>query len=173
VLGTAVMVRAFIKSYTSAEQKAVYDKYMGKGRMATKGYFPGKQDIRLAIGIGSIDFIKKHSFLQSDGQAFQFSGESLDSLKSTSYRMILTTMDDHVNYMMEPSILLLDSVIQRWTNNQAETVLLKLKGMNEDEIAHRLKITRSAVSQRTRTSQWYAIDKLLTFYTDTMKKILP
>jgi hypothetical protein len=171
VLSVAVMIRAFIKSYISGTQKEIYEDYKGKGRMAIKGYFPGKQDIKLAIGIGGVDFIKKQSFLQSDGQAFRFSGESLDSMKSTSYRMNLTTMDSYVNYMMEPSILLLDSVIQKWTNNQAETVLLKLKDISEEEIAYRLKITRSAVSQRMRTSQWYAIEKLLRFFTETMKKI--
>lgn len=171
VLATAIMIRAFIKSYATPEQKAAYHHSAGKGGVATKGYFPGRQDIRLAIGVGSVDFIKRQSFLQSDGQAFRISGEALDSMKSTPYRMTLTTMDASINEMLEPSILLLDSVIQRWTNNQAETVLLKLKGMGEEEIASKFKISRPAVNQRSRTSQWYAIEKLISFYKKTMQKI--
>lgn len=34
-------------------------RYLGKGKKATKGYYPGRQDIRLSIGIGEVDFYSK------------------------------------------------------------------------------------------------------------------
>jgi len=168
-LKVSLMIRGFIKSYITLEQKDIYARYLGKGKMASKGYFPGKQDIRLAIGIGKVDFMTKNSLAHSDGEAFYLSGDALDRLKSMPYRMMLKTPDIKFNESIEPTILLLDAVLQKWTNNQAETVLFKLKNMTEDEIAKKLKITQSAVNQRTKTSQWYAIEKLLVYFTNTLK----
>jgi hypothetical protein len=168
-LKAALMIRAYIKSYIGLEQKRIYAQYSGKGKMASKGYFPGKQDIRLAIGIGTVDFIKKNSLAHSDGEAFHLSGDALDALKNLPYRMMLKTSDSNFNELIEPGMLLLDAVIQKWTNNQAETVLFKLKNMKEDEIARKLKITQPAVNQRTKTSQWYAIEKLLHYFANTLK----
>ena len=168
-LKTALMIRAYIKSYISLEQKEVYAQYLEKGKIASKGYFPGKQDIRLAVGIGAVDFMKKNSLAHSDGEAFHLSGDALDRLKSMPNRMMLKTPDIKFNESIEPAILLLDAVIQKWTNNQAEIVLFKLKDMKEEEIARKLKITQSAVNQRTKTSQWFAIEKLLTYFTGILK----
>jgi hypothetical protein len=170
-LRVALMIRAFIKSYISLEQKAIVSKYPGQGKTASKGYYPGQQDIRLAIGIGATDFIKKDSLAHSDGEAFYLSGDSLDSLKKMPYRMVVKTPDKKFNDSIEASILLLDAVIQKWTNNQAEIVLFKLKNMKENETARELKITQSAVNQRTKTSQWYAIDKLVAYFSDTLQNL--
>jgi hypothetical protein len=168
-LKAALLIRAYIKSYISPEEKKTYAQSPRKGKMASKGYFPGKQDIRLAIGIGAVDFMKKNSLAHSDGEAFHLSGDALDTLKSMPYRMMLQTSDINFNEAMEPGMLLLDAVIQKWTNNQAETVLFKLKNMKEDAIARKLKITQPAVNQRTKTSQWYAIEKLLYYFANTLK----
>jgi hypothetical protein len=170
-LKAALMIRAFIKSYISLEEKKTYLQHSGKVKTATKGYFPGKQDIRLAIGIGAVDFMKKNSLAHSDGEAFHLSGDALDALKSMPYRMMLKTPDTNFNESMEPGMLLLEAVIQKWTNNQAETVLFKLKNMKEDEIARKLKITQPAVNQRTKTSQWYAIEKLIHYFAMTLKNM--
>ena len=170
-LKVALMIRAFIKSYISPEQKAAYDKNTGKGKMTSKGYFPGKQDIRLAIGIGAVDFLKKKSLAHSDGEAFYLSGDTLDKLKGMPYRMMVKTFDKEFNGAIEPATMLLDAVIQKWTNNQAETILFKLRNIKEEDIAAKLKITQSAVNQRTRTSQWYAIEKLLDYFSTTLKGI--
>ena len=66
--------------------------------------------------------------------------------------------------MMEPSILLVDGIIQRWTQNQAELVLHKLQQRKEDEIASLLNISQSAVNQRSKTAQWPAIEKLILYF---------
>ena len=168
-LRVALMIRSYIRSYISLEQKEIYAGYQAKGKATSKGYYPGTQDIKLAIGIGAVDFIKKKSPAHSDGEAFYLSGDSLDHLKGMPYRMMLKSPDNKFNASIEPAILLLDAVIQKWTNNQAETISLKLKDLKEDEIARKLKITQPAVNQRIKTSQWYAIEKLLNYFTDTLQ----
>jgi SatD family (SatD) len=141
----------------------------GKKAGASKGYFATSFDVRLGIGIGSVDFIKKNKITTSDGEAFRLSGEALDQLAQGTQRLALRTFNAALNEQLEPSILLLDALIQKWTQNQAELVLYKLQDKKEEEIAARLKITQSAVNQRTKTAQWLAIEKLILYFEKTMK----
>ena len=168
VLRASLLIRAFIKSYVSLADKK-NGRNLSKGRITTKGYFPGKQDIRLSVGIGQVDFYNRNNLAHSDGEAFQISGEELDHIKKAQYRMTLKTNNEDFNDSIEPTILLLDAVLQKWTNNQAETVLYKLKNFKEEEIGKALKISQPAVNQRVRTSQWFAIEKSLNYFEKKLK----
>ncbi|HWJ89824.1 MAG TPA: sigma factor-like helix-turn-helix DNA-binding protein [Flavisolibacter sp.] len=162
-LRVALMVRAFMKSYTG-------EKELDKSKAnATKGYFQGSQDIRLSIGIGKVDFYNQKSLAQSDGEAFRLSGEGLDSLKNATYRMAFKASDRTFTEWMEPTVMLLDAVIQKWTNNQAEAVLYRLKELKEEEISKMLGVSQSAVNQRLKTGQWFAIEKLLHYFEQKLK----
>jgi DNA-directed RNA polymerase specialized sigma subunit len=70
---------------------------------------------------------------------------------------------------MEPSILLLDAIIQKWTQNAAEIILYLLQDKKEDEIAGLLNISQSAVNQRKKNAQWFAIEKLIQFFEKTVQ----
>ena len=168
-LRTSLLIRAFIKAYISQEDEAKAAPGKSKGKTATKGYLPGKQDIRLSIGIGQVDFYNMDNLGQSDGEAFEFSGLGLDNLKKAPYRIALKTSDITFNEAIDPAILLLDAVLQKWTNNQAETALYKLKNLKEDEIGKELKISQPAVNQRVKSSQWFAIEKLLDYFENKLK----
>jgi hypothetical protein len=161
-LRVALLIRAFFRSYVPEDLKNEGNE------KSNKGYFSTEYDIRLAIGIGEADFINSKKITGSDGQAFRFSGEALDSLKDGSQRLILKTVKPEFDEQMEPAILLLDALIQKWTQAQAELVLFKLQNIKEDEIASKLGITQSAVTQRKKTAQWYAIEKLLTYFEKTI-----
>ena len=168
-LRSALMLRSFIKSYELADEKKDESSETGTGKISTKGYFPAKQDFRLSIGIGQVDFYNKKSLAHSDGQAFRFSGEELDNIKKAPYRITLKTFNDKFNESIEPAILLLDAVLQKWTNNQAEIVLYKLQNSKEEEISKALSISKSAVNQRTKSAQWFAIEKLLHYFETSVK----
>lgn len=167
-LRIALIIRAWLKSYLTAAHKVRNQKYKKDGMAAVKGYMPGKQDIRLSIGIGEADY-SKTSLAHSDGEAFYLSGQGLDNLKNTSSRIIIQTADANLNGTLEPVILLLDAVLTKWTNNQAETAFWKLKNYKEEDIAVKIGISQSAVNQRTKTSQWNAIGKLLAWFEKTIK----
>ena len=83
--------------------------------------------------------------------------------------MIVKTMNAAFNEPLEPAILLLDAVLEKWTQNQAEITLYKLQNFKEEEIAQKIGISQSAVSQRTKTSQWNAIEKLLAWFEKSIK----
>ncbi|MBC7828073.1 MAG: hypothetical protein H7122_10020 [Chitinophagaceae bacterium] len=170
-LRVALIIRCFFRAYFPDELKP--KTVVKKGNMAvpTKGYFATNFDVRLGIGIGTVDFIKKNKITSSDGEAFRLSGEALDSLGQGTQRLAVKTFNPALNEQMEASVLLLDALIQKWTQNQAELVLYKLQDRKEDEIAATLKITQSAVNQRTKTAQWMAIEKLILYFEKTVKNI--
>ena len=168
-LKVAIYLRAFIKAYIVEEDKLPVSKNLKDVPSPTKGYYPGNQDIRLSIGIGKVDFYNEKSLAHSDGPAFWFSGQGLDHLKKAPYRMSIKTEEDKLNESLEPSILLLDAVLQKWTNNQAEIIKYKLQDYKEEEASRELKISQSAVNQRIKTSQWFAIEKLLQYFEKTIK----
>jgi len=161
VLRAALIIRAWLKSYGTRNSAG--------GKALTVAHVTGKQDIRLSIGIGAVDFVKKGSLAHSDGEAFHLSGLGLDSLKATNGKMFLKTADAKFNDAIEPAMLLLDAVLQKWTANQAEIILYKLKNYKEEQIAREIGISQPAVNQRTKASQWGAIEKLLLWFEKTIK----
>jgi hypothetical protein len=161
-LRVALLIRAFFRAYVPFPQIEGTEK-------TGKGYFTTDYDIRLSIGIGEVDFMNDSKITSSDGQAFRLSGEALDSLKDGSQRLILKTARPEFDEQMEPSILLVDALVQKWTQNQAQLVLYKLQQIKEDEIAAKLGISQSAVTQRKKTAQWNAVDKLIYYFEKTVK----
>ena len=149
-LRTALLLRTYVRSYNIL----------------------GKQDLKLSIGIGSLDFYRADNIAQSDGQAFWLSGTELDNMKKSLYRMSLKTPDPQFNENIEPSILLLDAVMQKWTGNQAEVIYHKLQSLKEEEISRIIGISQSAVNQRIHTAQWFAVDKLLTYFEKNVTKAI-
>lgn len=168
-LRVALIIRSFFRAYFPDELRPKKALKKGNQQVTSKGYFATNFDVRLGIGIGQVDFIKKNKITSSDGEAFRLSGEALDNLSHGLQRMALKTFNPFFNEQMEPSVLLLDALIQKWTQNQAELVLYKLQDKKEDEIAGQLNITQSAVNQRTKTAQWTAIEKLILYFEKTVK----
>lgn len=117
-------------------------------------------DVKIAIGIGSFDY-KGDSMAESNGQAFQFSGRTLDAMKNESRKIRLKTPLESLNSEFEASLFLLDTVMEKWSQASAEVVYYLLKGMKETEIAEVLKISQSAVNQRKKACGWEAISVLL------------
>lgn len=117
-------------------------------------------DAKFAIGIGNFDF-KAATLAESNGQAFQFSGRTLDDMKNDARRVRLKTVIEDVNAEFEASLFLLDTIMEKWSRASAEVVYYLLLGMKETEIAEILSISQSAVNQRKKTCGWEAISVLL------------
>lgn len=120
-------------------------------------------DFKIAIGIGSMDLERK-AIAESNGQAFQFSGRSLDEMKNENRKTRLKTPEVEVDDEFNTSFYLMDTITDKWSTAAAEVVYYLLKGLKEREIAEELKITQSAVNQRKKASGWEAITTLLSRY---------
>lgn len=120
-------------------------------------------DLRMAIGIGTYDF-KRESILESNGQAFQFSGRTLDEMKKDQRKLRLKTPLEEVNKEFDTSLMLFDVIADKWSTASAEVIYYLLKDFKETEIGNELGISQSAVNQRKKAAGWDAIEVLLQRY---------
>lgn len=126
-------------------------------------------DLKLAIGIGTKDF-EGESIEESNGQAFQFSGRSLDLMKNEFRKTRLKTPNENINGEFDASFYLLDTITDRWGPASAEVVYYLLKGWKESKIAEEIGISQSAVNQRKKAAGWDAIKALLDRYKNIISK---
>ncbi|WP_298526113.1 hypothetical protein [uncultured Christiangramia sp.] len=126
-------------------------------------------DLRISIGIGKIEF-KRDSIMESNGEAFQFSGRTLDEMKKTGRKMTLTTGIKEINNEFDNAFLLFDAITEKWSSASGEVIYYLLKEMKETEIADTLGISQSAVNQRKKAAGWDAILSLMERYEQVMKQ---
>jgi len=131
--------------------------------------FKKEADIRIAIGIGSYDF-KRDSIMESNGQAFQFSGRTLDDMKKENRKLQLKTPVENINNEFNTSLYLFDTLADKWSTASAEVIYYLLNGFKETDIALELGISQSAVNQRKKAAGWDAIDSLLHRYETLMNE---
>lgn len=149
-LKTAIRIRTGLMR-TSREQRASYD-------------------CRMAIGIGKASFIARN-VLESDGEAFRYSGPALDTMgHDERIRIVSPWME--VNREMHVACKLADSILRRWTAVQARIISETLRGRNQADIAALLRITQPAVSKSLKTAGWNAIEELMKRYEALVKSHL-
>jgi len=129
----------------------------------------GLPDFRIAIGIGNIN-LKRESILESNGEAFQFSGKTLDTMKGDYPRLLLKTANNDINNEFNVHFSFLDSVTSKWSKASAEVIYYLHKELKEKEIAEVFKINQSAVNQRKKAANWDSIALLLKRYKTVMAK---
>ncbi|MGY0392753.1 transcriptional regulator [Bizionia sp. KMM 8389] len=106
-------------------------------------------DVRLAIGIGNKTYTGQN-VTESNGDAFQFSGETLEKLKKEKVNLKLKTnnslIDRDINLYFKLALISMDY----WTVNSAEIVKIYLENPNtiQSNIAELIGISQDAVSKR-------------------------
>uniref|UniRef100_UPI004049430A transcriptional regulator n=1 Tax=Gelidibacter sp. TaxID=2018083 RepID=UPI004049430A len=126
-------------------------------------------DVRLAIGVGSKSF-EGQTILESNGEAFQFSGETLETLKIEKQNLKIKTKDNVLNEELNLYFKLALISMDVWTTNSAEMVKLCLENPNalQMDLAKILGINQDAVSKRMKRAN---LDELLELDTIFRKKI--
>lgn len=126
-------------------------------------------DSRVAIGVGSIDFLPTEGASSGTGQAYRLSGEGLGRLRKP------VRMSAHFpGIVPETQILglntmlgLMDLQVQRWTRKQAEAVSGALVGLNQQQIAARWlaePVSQQAISQHLESAGWSQIDQGVRYF---------
>ncbi|MCF4101690.1 SatD family protein [Gillisia sp. M10.2A] len=126
-------------------------------------------DFKVAIGIGTVE-IEREAISESNGQAFQFSGRTLDEMKSENRKTKIKTEYEEINNEFNTSFFLLDTITDKWSTASAEVVYYLLLGLKEREVADVLQISQSAVNQRKKAAGWDAISVLLERYKEVILK---
>lgn len=120
-------------------------------------------DARIGIGLGTVDFLNEKRIEESDGEAFRYSGQGLDSLK-TFRRLVILSPSKELNQHLKLLATFLDIIVQRWSIGQAEAVSLWLRGKTQETTSKILKITQPAVQQRLQTAGHFAIKEALEYF---------
>jgi len=123
-------------------------------------------DVRMAIGIGAESFTGA-SVSESNGTAFLNSGRMFEGLKKEKRNLAIVTEDPNINETFDVMLKLALDFMDEWTVVSAEIVAMVLENPNasQREIAEKLNIQQSAVSQRQKRARIDLVLELLDYYT--------
>lgn len=126
-------------------------------------------DIRIAIGIGTIHSARD-SVNESTGDAYTFSGRTLDAMKKQKRTIAIKTANEKLNAELDTELALLEEIMFKWTVNSAEVLYWKLLGLNEYGVSQQLKISQPAVNYRKKHAGWNGIETLLKRFEELVSK---
>ena len=116
-------------------------------------------DVRMAIGIGEKTY-KGKKVSESNGEAFRFSGEILESLKKEKVNLKIKTKNEVLNAELNLYFKLALLSIDNWTTNSAEIVKLSLDHPNmlQKDLAKLIGTNQNAISKRLKRAN---LDEIL------------
>lgn len=122
-------------------------------------------DVRLAIGVGDKSY-EGENVSESNGEAFMFSGETLETLTKEKQNLRIKTndseLDEELNLYFKLALIAMDS----WTVNTAEIVKLTIEHPNalQSELGKMIGINQNAVSTRQKRAHLNEIMELDSMY---------
>lgn len=129
-------------------------------------------DVRMAIGVGNKNF-EGNEVTESNGEAFQFSGETLEELKKEKINLKLKSryqyLNDELNLYFKLALIPMDS----WSTSSAETVKVALENTNalQIEMAQTLGVSQDAVSKRLKRAHYNEIMELNKMYASKIAQL--
>jgi hypothetical protein len=128
-------------------------------------------DARIAIGIGSIDFLPNGRGTEGDGEAFRLSGPVLDEMKGDR-RLIIRTPQESIHEELDTECALLDALINKWSIEQVQAILCQIRGLTQKETAKELYISQPAVLLRLKGAGSWAYELFLERYNQLISQII-
>lgn len=122
-------------------------------------------DVRLAIGIGNKTYQGK-DVTESNGEAFIFSGETLETLKKEKQNLRIKTSNKKLNQELNLYFKLALVSMDSWTVNSAEVVKLSIENPSalQQELAKKIGTKQDAISKRQKRAGLENILELNTMF---------
>ena len=122
-------------------------------------------DIRMSIGFGKRDLVMKKVSL-SNGSAFVNSGRNFENLKKEKINLLVNSGDKNFDDDLNLIFRWASETMDNWTPPVAETVfeILQDKTLTQEELAKKLNITQSSVSQRFSRANYSLILETDTYF---------
>ena len=129
-------------------------------------------DVRMGIGIGREAYTAA-SVSESNGEAHQRSGRMFETLKDQKLNLAIATGDEQKDRSLNLMLKLALDFMDNWSEVSSEIVRITLEYPSESqqEIADRLGIKQSAVSQRLQRARMDLVLDLLQYYETITKKV--
>jgi hypothetical protein len=126
-------------------------------------------DVRMGIGIGLETYIGT-GVTESNGPAYQRSGRNFESLKESKINISIATGDAHKDRTLNLILQLALDFMDDWSVVSAEIVTLVLdhSTYSQKEIAKKLGIKQSAVSQRLKRARLDLVLDVLSYYEEVI-----
>ena len=118
-----------------------------------------ESDIRISIGLGNINE-PGDRLNTSTGQAFVFSGHSLDNMKTKSrfvFKSASTTLDSDIAVATES----ITAIINSWTLNRTKTVLYMILGTSREEVCKKFNIKNVTLSKTLSSANYSTLKMIL------------
>lgn len=128
-------------------------------------------DVKVSIGIGNMDY-KSDKITESNGTAFVRSGRTFDSMGDKRY-LAITTGDEKTDKTLDLLIRFASLVMDNWSSATAETVevILDNPKWNQQQVAEKLKVNQSAISQHRKRAQLDLLFDLNEYYKTCIKAL--
>jgi len=130
-----------------------------------KTYLHGELSVqvRVSIGIGEVSLLRER-ISDSDGEAFWYSGRTLEQMKAKDQWTRITTANEYLNEEWNIHTATLDYLEISRTENQSQALYWLLLDRTQQEIAKRLGISQPSVHSRLKGAGWPLIEKILHRY---------
>lgn len=129
-------------------------------------------DVRIGIGLGNETYIGSR-VSESNGEAYQRSGRTFETLKEQKLTLAIATGNDKTDRTLNLIIRLALDFMDQWSEVSSEIVRLTLENPthSQQQIADRLGIKQSAVSQRINRARMDLVLDLLQYYESIIKEM--
>ncbi|HNR93940.1 MAG TPA: hypothetical protein PKK36_04940 [Kiritimatiellia bacterium] len=124
-------------------------------------------DTRIAIAVGSVEFLPKGRVSEGDGEAFRLSGRLLQEKNQTSRMRFAGGRRIFERRGWDAAFYLMDALIMRaWTDKRAKAMLGALQGWPQEQIATLWDppIRQQSVTEHLQGAAWETIRAVLKEY---------
>jgi len=120
-------------------------------------------DVRLSIGIGTIDY-KGKKITESNGSAFIHSGEAFEKLKN--HTLIIKSPEKSFDEYFNPILRLVSFITDQWKPATSETIFYALshKNLLQKEIAEKLSKDKTTINRALKRGAYDELAEILNLY---------
>ncbi len=127
-------------------------------------------DVRISIGIGKTrppgDLLGS-----SVGEAFVLSGRAFDELAGQGSRLVIASNNALANGGLQVIADYIDTIFKEMTGKQALVIFELLKGAAQQEVAAKLKKSKSTIHQHVTAGRWREIARLIQQYINIVNQL--
>ena len=127
-------------------------------------------DVRISIGIGQVN-TSVRTLGNAKGEAFVLSGRAFDEIVHTDTRLVISTANSLANTGLQVIADYINAIFKVMTSKQAAVIFELLKGESQQQVAAKMKKSKSTINQRVSAGRWSEIEKLLRQYENIINQI--